>query len=158
MAFLFALVGVVALVLVVLQWAGPVVSATLALFALVIFAHVAGNSLGTRLRDASDATRRRRDSSRTTMRAEPHHFAPATQLSRSSRFGWAMIILTALGAIAGAVGGGLLLAKFNQDEATFANMTLAVVSSGVLGGVWGFALVGFARVFLQAWWEAHRDS
>ena len=47
----------VAVLLVTFKVAGPIHAAVLILFALAILAHVAGNALGTQLRDSADEAR-----------------------------------------------------------------------------------------------------
>ncbi len=135
----------------------PWLSACLALFGLAIFAHVAGNALGTRLRnhgnvrvDAGPAPRPRI--------ASEEHFAPATRLSEHHRLGWWMWVMTGLGALLGACAGGAFLAAVNWERATVANVSLAASSCAVLGGLLGFWTGSFAQVVTQALWHAHQGA
>src|SRR5690242_2912509 len=76
----------VILALLRLEWLSPVGFAVLGFLAVSVFAHVAGNCLGTRLRELSA----RHTESITERQAAfivptKNHFAPATKLSRRDR-------------------------------------------------------------------------
>ena len=151
--FLFMLV--VALLLVAVKSLDPLLSFTLVLLALSIFAHVAGNAIGTKLRDQRKEIAPPKG---TTRKAEARDFAPATQLSERKPLGWVMKILTTLGAVVGGTAGGWFLANQAGDKATIANVTLAVLSCGVLGGFFGFWMSSFLQIALTAVWQAHREA
>jgi uncharacterized membrane protein YfcA len=156
-AFLI-LVAVIAAAVFALRTAGPLMAAAVILLFLAVFAHVAANALGTRLRDNRKHLPRDPTATDSTRIAEPHHFAPATRLRHRHKLGWPVILLSAAGALAGAIIGGRLLAQLNAEQITMANLTIAVLSSAILGGLAGFLSFSFAKVFLQALWQAHRDS
>jgi uncharacterized membrane protein YoaK (UPF0700 family) len=139
--------------------AGPLGSVALILLAICVFAHVAGNALGTRLREHSDRSldpvlRAQARSRRPTA----HEFAPQSQLSRRGSLGKSMIVITTIGVVIGAVAGGILLSRVNRQQATVSNITLGTLSFGVLGGLAGFWVSSFLQVFIGAWYDAHRDS
>ena len=86
--------------------------AALVLLALAVIGHVAGNALGTRLRQNGsrpvDEEGLDLPSAKPWPRAlSPDEFAPATQLSRRSSLGRPIFVATVLGTIAGGIGGGL---------------------------------------------------
>ena len=154
---LLGFMAAVALLVTAWQSLGPLWALVITLFALAILAHVAGNAIGTKLRDAG----RRSPGTAATphpKQAAAHHFAPATQLSRRKKMGWPTLIVSAGFALVGAIAGGALLAHFNWSRLTAANLTLSVVSCGVLSGLWGFWLCSFAKVALHAWQEALRHE
>lgn len=153
------LFAVLAVPMFAMRAGGPLMAAAVVLFATAITAHVVGNALGTRLRDQGRVSRRDKSATGDVVVAQAHHFAPTTELShRRKQLSWLLLALSTAGAIAGAVMGGILLSRVNAERMTGASLALAVGSCGVLGGLCGFVLVSFAKVFLQAWWQAHRDS
>ena len=151
---LFGFVALVAMGLVALQVLDPLVSAALILLGLCLFAHVAGNALGTRLRDGGPTP----PQSRPSPPLQSGHYAPATRLGLHQRLGRAILICTALGAVVGAGGGGTALAMINWENVTLANMSLAAASSAVLGGLFGFWLGSFLQIAFQALAEAHKNA
>jgi hypothetical protein len=142
-----------AVLLVTFQVAGPMAASVLILFALAIIAHVAGNSLGTQLRDATDQSNR---GTLNPERAQPHHFAQTTRLAERVRLRWPMMVLTGVCSAVASFGGGQFLAKVNAAQATKANLTLAYGSCAVLGAILGFGLSMFLKVTLEAWWQANQ--
>ena len=130
---MFAFMGFVAIGLVGLQILDPVVSAGLLLLGLCIFAHVAGNALGMKLRDGRPTQK-----TEASKPLQSSDYAPVTRLSLHQRLGKMTLVFTVLGAVLGAVGGGGLLAVVNWTHATIANVSLAALSCSVLGGLFGF--------------------
>jgi hypothetical protein len=137
------------------QWLDPIVIAAIAFLALSIFCHVAGNCIGTRLREIGD-TRELRYDDAATKRASPcpEDFAPVTQLSRCRSLGWPIIIASSVGIASGAVGGGLWTFAASRGEVGMLNIAVGIVAFGVLGGLAAFATVGFAQVLIGALWQA----
>ena len=117
----------------------------------LIFAHVAGNSLGTTLRD--QATRHAAEERRERLLTNPivaaRHEAPApSQLTKSSRLNRVTLVMTAGGALGGTVSADL------YPEAGIAALVLGVVSAAVLGGCVGFTVSAFVSVARAALGEA----
>jgi hypothetical protein len=158
LATIFWIVALAAVAVAAVRFTGPRMAATLILLLLAIGAHVAGNVLGTRLRSSGNIVLGASDRRRGAARLEPHHFLPITRLGRRVRLGRGLFVLTALAAVAGAVGGGYLLALVNWQRATVGNISLACLSCGVLGGIWGFWVGSFTQVLFQALVQAHRES
>ncbi len=157
---IFWLVTFIAVVLATARALDPKVSAVVALLGVGIFAHVAGNVLGTRLRRHSTGiglgvNQRQGTHTRPVV---SDHYAPSTRLSHREGISRTLLVLSLCGAIVGAVVGGGLLAMLNWQKATVANVSLAVVSCGVLGGLLGFWLASFLKVLGQAWWQAHEAA
>lgn len=150
---LLAFVFFIAIGLAALKVLDPMVSAGLILLGLCIFAHVAGNAVGMKLRDGGPAPK-----SESSAPLRSSDYAPTTRLSLHKRLGRLTLVFTILGAVIGATGGGGLLAFVNWENITLANMSLATTSCAVLGGLFGFWLSSFLQVFLQAWAEAHKNA
>lgn len=157
MITLLSVTAALAVITATFQAVGPLWASVLTLFILAVFAHVAGNAIGTKLRnEGSRPSRPSKHEQPCT--ASPHHFAPTTQLSRKKWIGLPTLIASMISALAGAVLGGGLLAKINWEAANVANLSLAAASCAVLGGLWGFWSCSFAKVFWQAWQEALRHE
>lgn len=139
------------------QWGlPPVAIAALILLAVSIFCHVAGNAIGTRLREIGDRRESRFDVSprRTNDGPQPHEFAPATQLGQRRSLGWVIVIATVTGTAAGGIGGGLWTWLFSNRPVGPFNVAVGVVAFAVLGGMAAFIMVGFVQVLLGALWQA----
>lgn len=159
---LFWAMGSVGVLLAIWQAFGPAVGITLVLALMAIFAHVAGNAIGTRLQENSPANRSGSDSavpgSRVPRARIPaDHYAPVTRLSSRTPLGRPLMIVTALGAGLGGIVGGVLLVALHPAGATPATVTLGCLATAVLAGLWTFWLGGLVQVFCGAWWEAHRQ-
>ena len=153
---LFWFVALTTIVLVAIKVLPPLVSAVMILFGLAIFAHVIGNALGTKLRQHGDVVLRDTPDGE-SVRAD-QHFAPATELSNHRGLSRLTTILSAIGAVAGSLGGGGALAAINWEKATLANVGLAAFSCAVLGGLMGFWMASFLQVALEAWMQAISDE
>ena len=154
---MLALVAAVAVALAIWQAVGPVVGASLLLTCLVVFAHVAGNAIGSTLRDRSSQSNqtRKATANRTVM---PDDYAPVTQLSRRAPLGGFMVVMTVLGVIVGAIGGGYGLWRLHPDTATPGSLGVGSLATGTLGGLWAFWSYSLVRVVAGAWWQAHRHG
>jgi hypothetical protein len=144
---------------------GPLASAGLCIFILLAILHVAGNAIGTRLRDEST-----RDSADERMQAErppEHKRAPAIarniqtatapgRLRERAPLGRLIIALTALGAIVGGSLGSLAYAYWT-DAGTIA-LVVGSISAAILGGFFGFAASSFLTMVLGAWRQALREG
>jgi len=104
--------------------------------------HVAGNAIGTRLRDDTDRGLEARDRGPVFRAAVPEH-AP-TRLERSESLGRLVPVSAAIGGVAGGVIGGGALAFVVKSSA--AGAILGGVSSAVIGGLLGFLLAGFVEI------------
>ncbi len=119
----------------------------------LVLLHVAGNAIGTRLRD--DATRQiesqpdERPAHGTAAEAATLN---AGRLGERTPLGWLIAALTLLAAGVGAYLGWLVF----RHQPTTADMIVGTGSSTVLGGFFGFLSSSFAKTVLSAWWEAKR--
>lgn len=138
-------------------------SAAIILLLVMIAAHVAATALGTKSRDRSQrtlpATRplaRQGSSSMlpTTAADVAAAAAPGTRLGHHAALGWMMIVVSALGGVAGALAGGWMLASHYSGRLAPLALGFGTLSSGVLGGFVGFFVCSCLGVFLRALGEA----
>jgi hypothetical protein len=154
---LLLLVTVCAVIFAASQWLPPLWVAALVLLALSIFAHVAGNAIGTRLREIGSRKDNRAYGLQPEARGEPR-FAPVTRLGQRQGLGWPIVVATFTGIIAGGVGGGLWTLLTARQQVPIAAVGLGVIAFAALGGILAFATVGFTQVLLGAIWQAMRQS
>lgn len=114
-----------------------------------IAAHVAGNALGTKLRDATDrhlATRRR---PRTGV-----PFAPSAPVVLGARapLGRLVPVSVGIGAACGGAAGAAALALLTQ--ASLPGAVIGGASSAVIGGLFGFLLASFVEIVRTSLREA----
>jgi lipid-binding SYLF domain-containing protein len=156
------LAGMAGLSVVFAVWAagGPVAAFVVILFILAVIAHVAGNAVGTKLKENGSRRPRNDDAQTKTIELSSEHYAPTTKLSEKSSLGVTIIILTVAGFVIGAVGGGGLLTYLNWEKIIWPSIALAAIASGVLGGLAGFMMSSFVHVMfvaqLQAWRHGRR--
>src|SRR2546423_5832014 len=156
---LFALVAACGGLLALRQWLDPIAIAAIAFLALSMFCHVAGNCLGTRLREIGDNRDLPPDdpsSTRTSPR--PQDFAPVTHLGRRHSLGWTIVVASSVGLASGAIGGGLWTFAASRGPPGILNIAVGVIAFGILGGLAAFATVGLAQVLLGAIWQAMNTS
>lgn len=138
------------------QWLKPIALAALSLLAASIFCHVAGNAMGTRLRELGDRRgRAHQEPACRRMLAQAGHCAPASQLSERRSLGWIVVAAVILGTILGGLSGGLgTLLVFSRGGAEPLAIGVGVLAFGILGGFFAFATAAFAQVLLGAIWQA----
>jgi hypothetical protein len=147
-----------AMLLAASQWLSAWTIAGLVLLGLSIFAHVAGNAIGTRLRELGGHPGRKEiDSPAERMRAQAQ-FAPVTKLGQRHTLGWPIVIATFAGLIAGGVGGGVWTLLTSRGTLELAAVGVGVISFAALGGILAFGVAGFTQVLLGAIWQAMRQS
>jgi hypothetical protein len=138
----------------------PIELGIIGFLALSIFAHVAGNAIGTRLRAIGDVREAcpPDDSPEPCRPIEKADFAPATRLGERSTLGWSIIIATNVGLAAGAIGGGLWTFLFSRGQPDPVAISIGVVAFGILGAFGAFAIVSFTQVLAGAIWQALQGS
>ena len=155
-------VAAICISLALMKVIGPYGSFVLILFLLSIFAHVAGNAIGTKLRDQGNRPSPRDEGDTTsTGPARPlaeSDFAPATRLSRGDSLGRSIVVVVCVGAAIGAGVGAYLLFITLGDKATFANMSLGITAFAIIGGFAGFAASTFVKVLIAANIDAWRNG
>lgn len=151
-AILFALVNVLP----------PMVIAGLVFLLLSIFAHVAGNAIGTRLREIGSRPGERRlggtEEALAVGENRTPRCAPRTELSRRKSLGWPILVVTSTGALAGAIGGAIWTAWLTGNHITALAVSIGGIACGVLGGFAAFLAFSFAQVGLGALRQAMAGS
>lgn len=140
------------------QWLSPITFAVLILLVLTILAHIAGNVIGSRLRDGRQGYRTLPEQHEHTSELHDHHFAPVTRLGQRHSLGWLPLLSAIAGTTAGAgIGGGwTAVAIWNQFD--WLPVVIAAVAFGVLGGLGGFLTAGFLKALGDAWSEAAKKE
>ena len=136
-------------------WFSPLVVLGWAVAALMVAAHVAGNSLGTKLRDRAS---RRRTPSDVSGHAASAHQAPISHLSERWSLGWGMFLLTAFGALATMIGGCLWMERVYHLGLDLYGLAVAATAFGIMGGIGSFAVATFSQVMAVAFWQALRHK
>jgi hypothetical protein len=115
-----------------------------------IAAHVAGNALGTRLREATDRDLASRRRSPTPTRDLPK--TTPTHLERRSNLGRLVPVSSGIGAACGAVAGTTSLLAFTA--CSLPGAVLGGLSSAVMGGLLGFLGASFVDILRTSLREA----
>ena len=154
---LFLMIAVLAVLFAVMGSIGPIASAALLLFLTMAGLHVAGNALGTTLRNEATDQFRWQDS--TTAHAvasagQLRSTARAPRLSEHTPLGWIKFAFCVVGGLAGGALGSL---AFGQLSDSPSQLAVGVLSFAVLGGFFGFLGGSFLAILLRAWDQAVRD-
>ncbi len=163
---LLAWVAMVAALLAIAMRLGPAITAAVLMVLLAVLAHVAGNAIGTRLRQSASRTLADSEVEETGSAIGPNrpfrlnaaHFAPITALSDRRSLGRSMLVAIGAGALLGSALGGTLLAYVNWQRATIVNIAFGAVSFGILGGFVGFGAGSFLQVCWGALSQAHHNA
>jgi hypothetical protein len=141
------------------QFLQPIGFFALLLLILAVLAHVAGNAIGTRLRENGD-TASVADAARIAklhqQSLQQEDYAPITRLGKRSDLGWSIFFWIGGGALLFSSTIGGLLAWLIWDEANVVSLLIAGISTAVLGGFLGFASGCFWTEFRRAWKEAEQ--
>jgi hypothetical protein len=152
---MLVLVAACGVLLALRQWLDPIAIAAIVFLALSVFCHVAGNCIGTRLREIGDNRQLPRDDAPAPrLVPRPQDFAPVTHLSRRRSLGWSIVIASSVGVTCGAVGGGLWTFAASSGHPAAISIAVGTVAFAVLGGLAAFGTVGFAQVLFGALWQA----
>lgn len=149
LAGLFSLVNVVP----------PIVIAGLLLLTLLIAAHVAGNVIGTRLREMGDQPVTKEGRKIPPRQWKPQvdqaSFAPPSDLARQVSLGLPILIVSSAGVLVGGISGGLW-GYLTAESGGWTNIVVGSIAFGFLGGFGSFAAFSFTQVILGAWRQASR--
>lgn len=126
-----------------------------AFFLVAILLHVAGNALGTQLRENRGGGKIPGRESRTQV-VVPADVPPATRLGDKSALGQPIRILTIVLSILSASGGCIWTWYQYGRNAGWENYLVAVVAFGLLGAMWSFLVIGFMQVLGGAILQAVR--
>jgi len=133
-------------------WLGIAGWLAVAAVAASIAAHVAGNALGTKLREATD-----RDLSKTGMRRRAVVLPlprPPANLERRASLGSLVVVSAAIGGACGGIAGSVML--YRLAASSLAGAVLGGVSSAVIGGLVGFLGASFVEIVRTSIREAIR--
>lgn len=141
-------------------WAagGAVLAFVVVLLLLAVFAHVAGNAVGTKLKENGGHRPRKKNAQPRAVELSGEHYAPATKLGEKSSLGLTIFVMTVVGFLIGAVGGGGLLTYLNWEKVIWPSIALAAIACGVLGGLAGFMTSSFIHVMIGAHIDAWRHG
>ena len=157
-------IGVCGVLIALAQRLPPVVVVGISFAALCVVAHVAGNAIGTRLRDSANRERGRQpsgdpwDPSPTFPDSGARQAAPPSRLGERRRLGWPIVIATLAGVFLSGVGGGIWTIFASRGPVGPLNVGVGVVAFAFLGGMVAFALSAFTQVLAGAIWQALRHS
>jgi hypothetical protein len=137
------------------RWLSPLALAGVVMLVLSVIAHVAGNAIGTRLRELGGRRKPKRSEGASTPaldRPAAQDFAPVTRLGQRTSLGWPIIVGTAAGTVAGGIGGGVWT-MFNAHGDIGQNLfsvAVGVLAFAVLNGIGAFVIFGFLQVGIGA--------
>jgi hypothetical protein len=123
-------------------WLGIAGWMAVAVVAASIAAHVAGNALGTKLREATD-----RDLSKTGLRQSAVMLPlqrPPANLERRASLGSLVVVSAVIGGACGGIAGSAML--YWLASSSLAGALLGGVSSAVIGGLIGFLGASFVEI------------
>ncbi|MBM4021329.1 MAG: hypothetical protein FJ284_03655 [Planctomycetes bacterium] len=129
-------------------WLGLAGWLALVVLAASVAMHVAGNAIGTRLRDAAD--RRLERASPTAALPLPRH--SPTHLERRSSLGRLVPVSAGIGAACGGVAGTTAL--LGLASASIPGAALGGISSAIIGGLFGFLAASFIEIVRTSLREA----
>ncbi len=132
---------------------GPLASVGLCFFILLVVLHVAGNALGTSLRDESSGER---IDAKPALPAErpiaPRSAGAPSRLREHTSLGRTVVVLTACGATLGGSLSSLAYAYWTDIQA--AGIIVGSISAAIVGGFLGFVASSFLQMIFRAWRQA----
>ena len=141
------------------QWLAPLTVVAIAFFLLCVAAHVAGNAMGSRLREHPADRPTLFDEGRPAPgRLSADHFAPPTRLRESASLGWPLFAATMIGLVGGGAVGGYWVILSSPKTPAELNVVVGVVACAVLGAIFSFVGVGFLQVGGGAIWQSLQMS
>lgn len=136
---------------------GALWSLTLGFFVALVLAHVAGNALGTQLRDTASRQPAADESSGRRFDAAQPPVPTARRLRERTGVGRGMLVIAGGGALSGGALGGFGMAELFGAGAGLPAFGLGIFSAAVLGGFFAFLTCSFCCVFSRAMCEALGD-
>jgi len=130
-----------------ISWLGLAGWLAVVVLAASVAMHVAGNAIGTNLRDAAD-----RRLERVPAATPPLPAARITNLERHTSLGRLVPVSAGIGAACGAVGGSAAL--LGLTAASIPGAVLGGASSAVIGGLFGFLAASFIEIVRTSLREA----
>jgi hypothetical protein len=152
---MLAVVAILAVLFAVMSTIGPTASVGLLLTLAVIGLHVAGNALGTTLRDNAPTEaieQRAAHQPRAAALKRASAALPPSRLYHRTSLGWMIWVTTVLGCGVGGWFGATELAPWFGPST--AGLVVGAGSFAVLGAFFGFLSGSFLKMALTAWWQA----
>jgi len=162
---LLLLVTAVCIVLASYRWLGPFGATMVGLLLVAILAHIAGNWLGTRLRDMGDRPANEFDFpdapvtqglAKGTLPSQ--HFAPVSHLHSRGPLPRSVLITVICAFAAGACGGTLMVWLFSPKSPTWMMLICGATAFGVLAAIWSFIVAAFLQSGLKALSQATKGK
>jgi len=156
---MFLVVAALGLLFGLMDVIGPLASSALVLLLALIGLHVAGNVVGTTLRDNAPVVPRQEVHILPPAFLEPialQRDSPPPRLSERTGFGRFNGLCAGLGAVAGSAIGSSIL-EYSGDISV-RGMIVGFISSGVLGAIFGLLFGCFLGMSLSAWWQASSEA
>jgi hypothetical protein len=139
---------VVAVACAAIGWLGLAGWLAVVVVAASVAMHVAGNAIGTGLRDAADRRRERVP----TASPEPLPPRPPAHLERRTSLGRLVPVSASIGGACGGLAGTASLLQL--DSVSVAGALLGGISSGIIGGLVGFLAASFVEIVRTSVGEA----
>lgn len=130
-------------------WLGMAGWIAVAVIAASVAMHVAGNAIGTNLRDATD---RRLERSLSSEATHPLPARPPAHLERRTSLGRLVPVSVCIGGTCGGLAGTAALLRLASASA--AGAVLGGISSAILGGLFGFLAASFVEIVRTSIGEA----
>jgi hypothetical protein len=132
---------------------GPLASTGLCFFLLLVLLHVAGNALGTSLRDRAVQEPNEQQTGLSIAAPVAAQVANTpSRLREHTSLGRMIVILTAVGA---ALGGSLSsLAYAYWTDVHVGGLIVGSLSAAIVGGFFGFMTSSFCKMIFRAWRQA----
>ena len=145
---------------------GALVWSMIVMFVLLVAAHVAGNAIGTRLRDGADSRRKSEtydfdpfDPDRLAARSRPKwQPPPITRMQQFSPLGWKVFVTSASFSIVGGAIGGMWLTVHYWHRISAPGIVLGTLASAVIGALAGFLLASFLAIVAESLKTASREQ
>jgi hypothetical protein len=151
---LFIWVALAGSLFAVLSRVGPLWSAAIVWFLILVAGHVLGNSWSAKFGRSKILADDQDGELPMPLTRRPVTFAPATRLREKTALGWIMPTVTVIAAMLGGTVGGLGLVWLHWGEVAIAGLLVGTISAAILGGFFGFLTSSFVDVMARAFCEA----
>ena len=131
---------------------GPLGSVGLCFLLMLVVLHIAGNALGTSLREETNRELAANEQHPRPTAAPVHVANSPSRLRERTPLGWLVFSLTAIGAALGGSLGSLAYAYWT--DVNTAGLIVGSLSAAILGGFFGFLASSFSKIIYRAWRQA----
>ncbi|MEE2706439.1 MAG: hypothetical protein VX988_05270 [Planctomycetota bacterium] len=129
-----------------IHWLGLLWSSALIFVAVLAAAHVAGNSIGTQLRDRGSLYGRSPPEPPPALPPPVPGDLATPPLGKSTPLSHTAALTTLIGIVAGAVAGWLAFGIVDRGQLAAGDWAIGVASCAALGGFWSFLGAGFFQI------------